>query len=130
MLRYARLAHAGLAWLVPVVVLVQAFLAGMFVFGQSQFRATHIEVGYSIAGLIVFAFLVSLVFTRPDRLQVGLVVLVVVVYFVQTLLPVAARSGLPVVAALHPVNAFVLFGLGLVTARRATERARATELPG
>lgn len=123
MSRYLALGHAAIAWLLVVAVLVQVFLAGLFVFGQEQFRSGHIEFGYNGVGLAAFLVPVSAVVARSGRRQIGWSAVLFVLYIVQTALPLA-RTAMPVVAALHPVNALVLFALGVVVARRATALAR------
>jgi hypothetical protein len=48
-------------------------------------------------------------------------------YVVQSSLPYMDESGLPAAAALHPVMAMVMFGLGVVYLRQVwRERAAAT----
>lgn len=123
MTRYLRYLHAVLAWLFVATIVLQVFLAGMFIFGQEEFRQTHISFGYSYVGFAALLLLVSGLIARPGRRHIGLVVLVFVLYTVQTSLP-EARDSYPAVAALHPVNALLLFGLGVVVARRATTLAR------
>ena len=54
--------------------------------------------------------IVTAVLAKVGRRRIGLSVLLLILYIVQTLLP-AARSSIPAVAALHPVNAMLLFGL-------------------
>jgi hypothetical protein len=126
--RYARLAFAGLAWLFVAVIVIQVFLIGLGLFGDAAYRATHIEFGYSWAGLAAIALLVAGLIARPGRRLVGLVVAVFVLYIVQTVLP-AARQAYPAIAALHPVNALLMFGLAVNLARSATALARAEAAP-
>jgi hypothetical protein len=74
-----------------------------------------VDFGYGVALLP----LVLLLLAWPAR--GGLVLLslgLLVVAFVQTSLPYF-RDDMPVIAALHPVNALLVFGLGVVTARRS-----------
>ena len=125
MTRYARYAHAILAWLFVGTILLQVFFAGMFIFGQEDFRKTHIGFGYSIVGLAALLLLISAALARAGRRQVGMAALVFVLYMIQTSLP-EAKASYPVIAALHPVNALLLFGLGVVVARQATALARET----
>jgi hypothetical protein len=47
-----------------------------------------------------------------------------VLFAVETFLP-TLRAELPVLAALHTVNALVIFGLAIVVAQRATDWVRA-----
>jgi hypothetical protein len=115
------LAATSVLFLVGVVV--QVFLAGM---GLSRLgggdMATHIDFGY----ILSLAPVVPLILAWPARAGRNtaiLCALLLVDTFVQTLLP-EARGSLPFVAALHPVNALVVFGLSLLVARRAVVLAR------
>lgn len=123
MTRYARLAFAGLAWLFVATIVVQVFLIGLGLFGDVAYRQTHIEFGYTWVGLAAFALLISSLVARPGRRTVGLVVALFVLYIVQTALP-SARQAYPAIAALHPVNALLMFGLAVNVARMATSLAR------
>ena len=123
MARYARIAFAGLAWLFVAAIVIQVFLIGLGLFGDVSYRQTHIEFGYTWVGLAAFALLISGLVARPGRRTVGLVVAVFVLYIVQTLLPLA-RQTYPAIAALHAVNALVIFGLALYVARSAMVLAR------
>jgi hypothetical protein len=123
MTRYARIAFAGLAWLFVAAVVIQVFLIGLGLFGDVAYRQTHIEFGYTWVGLAAFALLISAVVARPGRRTVGLVIGLFVLYIVQTLLP-SARQAYPAIAALHPVNALLIFGLALYVARSAMALAR------
>ncbi|HYN63582.1 MAG TPA: DUF6220 domain-containing protein [Candidatus Limnocylindrales bacterium] len=105
-----------------VGVLVQVFLAGMGLsrLGDSDIRA-HIDFGYTLS----LAPVVPLVLTWPARAGGRTAILCVALLvdtFVQTLLPLA-RDSVPFVAALHPVNALLVFGLSLLLARRAVALA-------
>jgi len=123
MTRYARIAFAGLAWLFVAAIVIQVFLIGLGLFGDVAYRQTHIEFGYSWMGLAALALLISGLVARPGRRTVGLVVAVFVLYIVQTVLP-SAKQSYPAIAALHPVNALLIFGLALYVARSAMALAR------
>ena len=116
-------AWAAIAWV--AVIAIQVLLAGLAIAnlgGSGDFK-THIDVGYSI-GIVQ---LVALVLAFPAKasgrdksISFGLLVL----YIVQTLLP-GLRSVSPVIAALHPLNAMVLFTLSIWYARHAWRLASA-----
>ena len=116
-------AWAAIAWV--VVIVIQVILAGLAIAnlgGSGDFR-THIDVGYTIG----FVQLVALVLAFPARasgrdraISFGLLLL----YIVQTLLP-TFREGLPFIAALHPLNAMLLFTLSVWYARHAWQVASA-----
>jgi hypothetical protein len=122
-IRYARLAFAGVAWLFLAAILVQVFLIGLGLFGDPAYRATHREFGYTWVGIAALALLISGLIARPGRRMVGLTVGLFVLYVVQTMLP-GARQAYPAIAALHPVNALLLFGMSTNLARSATALAR------
>ena len=115
----ARRVHPWLAWLFVASVLVQVFLAGLPIFGATDGFGLHIEFGYTVMGLMTLGVLLTAVAGGLPRREIGLSLLLLVLYVVQTALP-AARASAPILAALHPVNAIVLFALGTIIARRGS----------
>ena len=111
--------HAAVAAIFVVAILVQVFLAGLAIanLGGSGTFSTHIEFGYTWMGLAALALLVTVFLARRPRRDVGIVVAIIVLYVIQTVLP-AFKSSLPAIAALHPVNALLLFVVALWYARR------------
>lgn len=114
--RPARYAYIGLLWLFVVGVAAQALLAGIGLFVDARDWASHITVGYAVSVIPALVLIAALV-GRAGRRTVVLALVLTVLAFVQTVLPLAGDSA-PYLAALHPVNALVLFGLG---ARMALE---------
>ncbi len=114
MTRYGRWAHVIAAWLFAAGVLVQGFLAGTALpqLGGSGDFGAHIEFGYTVMFLLAAAVLVTALLGRCPRPQVGLSVLLLVLYIIQPTL-VSARESSPLIAALHPVNAMVLLVLSV-----------------
>jgi hypothetical protein len=112
--------HAAVAALFVVAIVVQVFLAGAALanLGGSGNFATHIDFGYTWIGLAALVLLITALVARRPRREVGITVALLVLYVVQTVLP-GFRSSTPWVAALHPVNALVLFALAAWYARRA-----------
>lgn len=107
-----RMVHAIVAVVFVVAILVQVFLAGAALLqlgGNGDFR-THVDFGYTEVGLAALAVVVTAFLARVGRRRILLSVALLVLYIVQTLLPVA-KSSLPAIAALHPVNAMLLFAL-------------------
>lgn len=117
-----RYLFAGTAVLFVLGVLTQFFLAGMAVFGAGSW-ATHVDIGYLVAMVPALLLLLSWP-ARAGRPLVLLVLAALVVVQVQTFLPLL-RSSAPIVAALHPMNAAFVLGLGVVIARRGWLLARA-----
>ena len=93
----------------------QVFLAGLGVFDNPATFVTHREFGY-LLGWFTLAMLVLALLGRERRLIVGLTVLVLVQFTFQSVF-VALRTTYPAVAALHPVNGFLLLVVGIAIAR-------------
>ena len=86
---------------------------------------THRDFGY-LLGWFTLAMLVLALLGREPRLIVGLTVLVLVQFTLQSVF-VALRDDYPAVAALHPVNGFLILAVGGLIARRrgwSASRAR------
>lgn len=118
--------HAAAAAVFVLAILVQVFLAGSAIAdlgGSGDFKG-HIEFGYTWVGLAALALLVTAFLARRPRRDLGIVGLIVVLYIVQTLLP-GFKATSPVVAALHPVNALLLFGAAAWYLRRLWAEAMA-----
>ncbi|MGH2710685.1 MAG: hypothetical protein ACRDH9_05720 [Actinomycetota bacterium] len=98
-------------------IVAQVFFAGLMLFGQEGGVALHRNTGWILhsAG---FTFLVMPALARAGRKTIVMGVVLAVVTFVQPLL-LEAREASPLIAALHPVNALLVFSLSLVLARRA-----------
>ncbi len=117
-------AHGWIAWGFVASIVIQVFLVGLALFDEGFGFGLHMEFGFSVIGLVALAVLLSAVGGGLPRRIVGLSLLLLVLYIVQTMLP-GARATYPLVAALHPVNALLLLALGVYLARGAG-RARAS----
>jgi hypothetical protein len=113
-----------LSTLFALGVLLQVFLAGAGIFASSSWWALHETVGMSL-GLFPLAFLLLAWIGQLGRwslwlggLAFGLVALQVV------LITVPDTLGLPILSALHPVNALVIFGLAVSMIQRAWQDVR------
>lgn len=110
--------YAGWSWIIAAAVVVQVFLAGLYVFGSASIEAHAIN-----GSILLFATLVggvlALVARVPGRVAgtswilFGLIVLQVV------LIEVGNAAGLPTLKAFHLVNALAIFGLSGVLAVRS-----------
>ena len=100
-----------------VGVLGQVFLAGLGIFAHPANLVTHVYLGAALHGLATLMWLLAalgrqpLETTRLNGVLFGVLTL-------QGLLP-NLRGSVPVLAALHPVNALVIFWIALVLARWA-----------
>jgi fucose 4-O-acetylase-like acetyltransferase len=113
-----RQAHAYLAWVFVGSVVVQVFLAGVAIpqLGGNGSFGDHRNFGYLI-GLVTLLVLLAAIGARAGRRRILQAAGLLVLYVVQSSLPYMG-PGLPFAAALHPVNALVMFWLGVVYARQ------------
>jgi hypothetical protein len=113
----ARIVHLALAWLLVAGLLVQIFLAGRGVFqGPAEF-ATHRDFGFLLEILPLALLIVGLLAglgRRAAYLAAGIFGL----FMLQSVF-VGLRESTPEVAALHPVNGFLITFLAIVLARDA-----------
>jgi hypothetical protein len=117
--RYALLVIAGV-FLAAIVV--QVFFAGLMLFGQQGGTALHVNTGY-ILGTAGALFVVVPALARAGRTAIVLGIVLAVVTFFQGSLALA-RDTSPFIAALHPVNALLIFTLALLLSRRALTLVR------
>jgi hypothetical protein len=111
-----------LAWLYVVSLLIQVFLAGLAVFVDPATFRIHVDFGRIAVGLLTLLLpIVAWLGRLPSfRLAVG----VLLFYLLQTGLP-EVRASYPVVAALHPVLALILFWLAVRLVSQARRHAPA-----
>jgi hypothetical protein len=112
--------HVAAALVFVATIVIQVFLAGQAIanLGGSGDFSAHAGFGYSIVGLAALALLLTAIAARMPRRYIGITFGLLVLYIVQTILPVA-KSSAPWVAALHPLNAMILFTLSVWYARKA-----------
>jgi hypothetical protein len=112
---------------------VQVFLAGLGVFDDPRAFVTHREFGYLFGWLTLVALVLALVARAPRRVT-GLTAMLLGLFALQSVL-VAVHQAAPAVAALHPLNGFLLLAVAAVTVReswavRHADRAPAEARPG
>jgi hypothetical protein len=114
--RYARIGFVGAAWLFVACVVGQVFLAGLGVFGvPANDFSSHRDFGYTFGWLTLAILILALVGRMPRRL-VGLSALLLVLFAMQSVL-VAVRVTYPTVAALHPLNGFLILLVAIILGR-------------
>ncbi|MDQ4034709.1 MAG: DUF6220 domain-containing protein [Chloroflexota bacterium] len=122
MIGTARVLHHVFAWALVVGVGVQIFLAGLGVFAGASNFATHRDFGYLLE-LLPILLLVAAAVGRLGRRQIVVPIVIFALFILQSVF-VALRESTPAVAALHPVNGFVIAYLALQLAREAWTRHR------
>jgi hypothetical protein len=113
----ARSAHLAVAWLLVAGLVVQVFLAGLGVFRGSASFDTHRAFGFLLELLPIVLLILGLIARlgrRPAFLAAGIFGL----FLLQSVF-VGLRADAPEVAALHPVNGFLITLLAIVLARDA-----------
>lgn len=105
--RWSRFGAMAFAWLFAAGVVIQIFLAGLSLFDTAERWQDHTDFGYMI-GILLLPLVVLAVLGRSGRQVIGMTVVLVVLYFVQTTLPNVDASW---IAALHPLVAFALLGM-------------------
>ena len=108
-------ALAVVASIFAVCLVVQVFLAGLGVFDSPSAFMTHATFGFVIEWLTLVMLLIA-AFGRLGRRLIGLTALTLCQLVLQSVF-VAVRDTYPMVAALHPVNGFLILFLAIVLAR-------------
>jgi hypothetical protein len=124
----ARTIHLVVAWLFVAGLVAQVFLAGLGVFSSAASFATHRDVGYSLSVIPIVLIVAGLLGGLGRRLAL-LAALVFGLFILQSVF-VLMRTSAPAVAALHPVNGFLILLLAIVIARESwLARAAAASEP-
>ena len=116
----ARRIHLVMTAVFLVSVAIQVFLAGLGIFAGVSLDL-HRTFGYFLAVIPLVALIAAIV-GRMTRRQVMLSIALNVLVHVQGIL-IVMRAIDPVFAALHPVNALLLFGLAAVATQEALDYA-------
>jgi hypothetical protein len=116
-----------MALLFLAAIVVQVFFAGLMLFGQEGGMDLHLATGY-ILGFVGFVFLLLPALARAGRTTIILGIILAVITYFQPFLTFA-RDSAPLIAALHPVNALLIFTLALVLTRRTLALVREERQP-
>lgn len=118
--RIARPIHLVASWLLVLGLLVQVFLAGMGVFAGATNFATHRDFGYTLTLLPLLLVITGLV-GGYGRGPVIVAAVMLGQFILQSIL-VYQRDSVPAIAALHPVNGFLIVLFAVWVARDAWRR--------
>jgi hypothetical protein len=114
---WAATGYLVVAWVFVACTVVQVFLAGLGVFaGYSNFY-THRDFGYAFGLLTLVLIVLAVVGRLPRRMVLGSVLLLVL-FALQSAF-IAFRTESPGIAALHPVNGFLIALLAVWLGLRA-----------
>lgn len=113
-----RLAFIASAWLFLACLVIQTFLVGLDIFAQFE-SSTHRDFAYVYGWLAPILVLLGGAARMPSGIR-WLTLALLVAFAVQTVLP-SLREEVPILAAIHPVNALLIFALAAVVARRTTD---------
>lgn len=106
MARGAWYAYAGLLWIFLAALVVQIFVAGLGLFADATQMQLHRDIGWTLHLPVVLIGVAALV-ARVGRPTIWWVLVLFVSGAIQPLLP-GFRLDVPILAALHPLNAVVL----------------------
>jgi len=114
----ARQVHAWAAWAFVTAIVIQVVLAGLAIpqLGGNGNFGTHQGFGYAITlfGILLIA---AAAIARAGNTRILQAIGLFVLYIIQTILP-NLDPGLSFAAALHPLNAMILFVLSIWYARQ------------
>ena len=119
--RLIRIGFAVAAWLFVACVFAQVFLAGLGVFRSTSDFETHRDFAF-LFGWLTLVMLVLALVGRLGRRTIAEVVILLVLFSLQSVF-VNARSTMPELAALHPVNGFAILLVGIITAMESRRAA-------
>lgn len=120
--------YGAAAWLFVLGILTQVFLIGLSLLGGRPSWETHIGLGHSLGILALLMVIVAYTGRLPRPLK-PITWLNLAIYILLAHVVVFLRGSVPLVAALHPVLAVLLFGAAGFLAVRAwglVREARAT----
>jgi len=113
----ARYLYLAMVWAYVAGILVQVFLVGLALFGTTRDFEPHIGLGW-ILHLVPILLLIVAAIARVGSRLIWWNVALLVVQFIQPVLP-SLRSDVPLVSALHPVLALIIFLLAYTIGLKA-----------
>jgi len=126
--RIGRLAFLAIAYLFLVSIVVQVFVAGLGIFAGEENFELHAIFGFTAVHGLSLLLPIAAAIGRTGRRTIGLGLLLFVVVTVQVVLP-GLRVDMPIIAALHTVNALLIFWLALRIIGMARTFASASDPP-
>lgn len=128
--RWVRATYVLVAACFVGAIALQVFLAGASALVHPRYIGLHTTIGHVLQFFPIGLILLSLAGRLPLRL-LGLTALTLVLFALQyVFLWVVPSLGIPILRALHAVNALVLFWITLYLAQRVWPLARVGRHPG
>lgn len=121
--RLSRYAYAGTAWLMVLGIMMQVFFIGLSLLGQRPSWQSHIGLGHALGVLPLLLIILAYVGRLPRPMK-PVTWLVFAIYILLADIVIFMRGSVPLVAALHPVLALLLFAFALFLAYKGTSIAR------
>jgi uncharacterized protein DUF6220 len=117
-----RIIFVAASWLLVAGLVGQVFLAGLGVFDSPDRFELHASFGFTLMALPLIMLLSALA-GGVGRRFVGLAGLMFGLFFLQSIL-VSLRGEAPAIAALHPLNGFLILFVSILVARGSLEVRR------
>ncbi len=105
--------YSALAVVFLLGVVVQVFLAGAGIFDSVSWLGYHAILGYSLTLIPLLMLILGLVGKLPRSVNWLTTLLLLLVYLQSLFIRIPHGLGVPILSALHPVIALVIFTLPL-----------------
>ena len=105
--------YTALAVVFLLGVVVQVFLAGAGIFASASWLSSHGILGQILPVIPLLMVILGLVGKLPRTINWLTVLLLVLVYIQPWFIYLSRSAGIPLLGALHPVNALTIFALSL-----------------
>jgi len=105
--------YSALTLVFLLAIVVQVFLAGAGIFASASWLSNHAQLGHLLPLIPLLMLILGLVGKLPRKVNWLTVLLFVLVYVQPWFIYISRGIGVPILSALHPVNALAIFTLPL-----------------
>jgi len=116
--------YTALAVVFLLSVVVQVFLAGAGIFASASWLSSHAQLGHLLPLIPLLMLILGLVGKLPRKVNWLTLLLFVLVYVQPWFIYISHGIGVPILSALHPVNALAIFTLPLYLLYRTRQILR------
>ncbi|GHO49290.1 DUF6220 domain-containing protein [Ktedonospora formicarum] len=124
--RTLRVLYIIAAWLFALGVLIQTYLAGMGIFVNASWLKEHSGLGWSLAELSILSLILLFPCRFPRKIILLHLLLILDIIFQVGLVSFFHGFNLPLLTALHPMNAVLLFVIATLLAYNTLIWTRST----